>query len=255
MPELDSNKSSTALRAISVLEFLAEKRRGVSVAEVAEAIEADRSTAYRMLMTLRDAGYVDRDESGKTYALGYKLLTLSGALLRSDGRSELINRALRGLSDLTGETVHYCVFDRDASVLVHRAKGSQLVSVDFQIGDRSPLHCTSIGKALLAYQDVRIAEEIIAGGLKPLTARTITDPAALRQELARVRAQGFAFDDLEFHDDMRCVAVPLFENGGVRGGISLSGPSSRYTLDKLHELKDQALAAAQELSERLNAAS
>jgi DNA-binding IclR family transcriptional regulator len=252
MGKIDPNKSATALRALRVLEILGEARGPVGVAEVARGIGADRSTAYRMLMTLHDAGYVLRDESGKNYQLGYKLLSLSSALLNADERSEIILEAIRGLSAETGETVHYCILDRDATVLVYRAKGTQLVSVDFKIGDRAALHCTSIGKALLAYQDARLAEEIIARGLPKVAPNTITDAEAFRTELQKVRRQGFAFDDLEFHDDMRCIAVPVFEAGGaVRAGISLSGPASRYSLAKLEELKDRSLVAARNLARRL----
>jgi DNA-binding IclR family transcriptional regulator len=252
MGKIDPNKSATALRALRVLEILGEARTPVGVAEVASGIGADRSTAYRMLMTLHDAGYVLRDESGKNYQLGYKLLSLSSSLLNADERSEIIIEAIRDLAEETGETVHYCVLDRDMTVLVYRAKGTQLVSVDFKIGDRAPLHCTSIGKALLAFQDARLAEEIIARGLPKVAPKTITDAEAFRAELQKVRRQGFAFDDLEFHDDMRCIAVPVFEAGGaVRAGISLSGPASRYSLAKLEELKDLSLVAARNLAQRL----
>jgi len=252
MGKIDPNKSATALRALRVLEILGAARGPIGVAEVASGIGADRSTAYRMLMTLHDAGYVVRDESGKSYQLGYKLLSLSSSLLNADARSEIILDAIRDLSAETGETVHYCILDRDATVLLYRAKGTQLVSVDFKIGDRAPLHCTSIGKALLAYQDARLAEEIIARGLPKVAPKTITDPKAFRAELLKVRRQGFAFDDLEFHDDMRCIAVPVFEAGGaVRAGISLSGPASRYTLAKLEELKDRSLVTARTLARRL----
>jgi DNA-binding IclR family transcriptional regulator len=252
MGKIDPNKSATALRALRVLEILGEAREPLGVAEVASGIGADRSTAYRMLMTLHDAGYVVRDESGKNYQLGYKLLSLSSSLLNADERSEIILDAIRALSAETGETVHYCILDRDATVLVYRAKGTQLVSVDFKIGDRAPLHCTSIGKALLAFQEARLVEAVIARGLPRVASNTITQAATFRAELQKVRRQGFALDDLEFHDDMRCVAVPVFETGGaVRAGISLSGPASRYSLAKLEELKNRSLIAARNLARRL----
>ena len=248
----DSNKSATVLRALSVLEFLASTRRGRSVADVAEGIAADRSTAYRMLMTLLEAGYVTRDESLQSYRLGYRLLSLTRNLLTEGDRSRLVSQALARISDRTGETVHYCVHDGDATVLVQRVKGTQLVAVDFQIGDRSPLHCASIGKVILAFQDARKLEQIIAKGLSRVAAKTIVDPALFRKEMEKIRRQGYAFDDQEFHDDMRCVAVPIFETDGtVRSGISLSGPASRYTIAKLDQLRVEAAEAARELSRQL----
>lgn len=250
----DSNRSTTALRALKVLEILGATRAPVSVAEVARGIGADRSTAYRMLITLLDAGYVVRDDQTRNYRLSYRILALGKWLLSDDEQSELIMACLKDISDRTGETVHYSVLDRDEAALLFRAKGTQLVTVDFQIGDRAPLHCTSIGKVLLAFQDVRLVEQVIERGLPKVARNTITDPQAFRAELQRVRVQGYAYDDREFVDDMRCVAVPVFERDGVvKGGISLSGPRSRYTPPKLEELRKTALAATRQLSERLGA--
>jgi DNA-binding IclR family transcriptional regulator len=248
----DSNKSTTALRALKVLEILGGSRAPLSVAEVAGGIGADRSTAYRMLTTLMEPGYVVRDGRTQRYQLSYRILALTKWLLTDDERSELIVACLKDISNRTDETVHYSVLDQDAAALLFRAKGRQLVTVDFQIGDRAPLHCTSIGKVLLAFQDTLLVEQMIERGLPKVARNTITDPQAFRAELRRVRSQGYAYDDLEFADDMRCVAVPVFEKGGrLKGGISLSGPSSRYTTEKLEELKAVAVAAARRLSQQL----
>lgn len=245
-----SNTNLTALRALEVLEILGKAPAAQSAADVAAALAIERSTAYRMLTTLMAAGYVRR--SGRRYRLGYRVLSLAQALLAGDERGASIQAALQRLSALTRETVHYSVLDGDAAVLLYRAKGSQLVTVDFQIGDRAPLHCTSIGKVLLAYGDARLVDDVIRAGLPRTAPKTITDTDAFRLELERVRANGYAFDDLEFTEDMRCVAVPVFEpGGGVAGGISLSGPSSRYTDAKLAELRDAALAVAADLARDL----
>ena len=249
---VDPNKSTTALRALRVLETLAQARGALSAAEVAKIIGAERSTAYRMLMTLMEAGYVVRDPRSRAYRLGHKILALSRPLLSGEERAELVATCLRQISAQTGETVHYSVLERDCAVLVQRAKGSQLVTVDFQIGDRAPLHCTSIGKVLLAYQDAAAIEAAIKRGLPRAARNTITHAAGLRAELRKVRAQGYAYDDFEFADDMRCVAVPVIEKDDrVTGGISLSGPASRYTLQQLRELRDCAMAGARELSAKL----
>jgi DNA-binding IclR family transcriptional regulator len=252
MNEADPNVSATALKALAVLDLMGEQRRPVSVAEVAEQVGADRATAYRMLMTLVQAGYVRRDAGARLYRLSFKVLSLARYLVGEDERAGHILATLRRISEETAETVHYSVLDRDAAVLVFRAKGSQRVAVDFQIGDRSPLHCTSIGKVLLAYQDARATEAIIAAGLPRVTPNSITDPEALRSELAAVRAQGYAYDDLEFAPDMRCLAVPVFENGGaVPGGIAISGPSSRFDRAKLDTLRIVAMRHADALSRAL----
>ena len=249
----DPNKSTTALRALRVVEVLAEARAPLSASEVASIIETERSTAYRMLMTLMEAGYVVRDPRTRGYRLGYKILKLSRGLLSDDERTELIQECLREISSRTGEAVHYSVLDRDCAILVQRTKGTQLVAIDFHIGDRAALHCTSIGKLLLAYEDATMIEAAIRQGLPKQARNTITTPQRFRAELLKVRAQGYAYDDFEFADDMRCVAVPVFEASAKRplGGISLSGPSSRFTLPKLRDLRDCAMEAVNALSLRL----
>jgi DNA-binding IclR family transcriptional regulator len=173
------------------------------------------------------------------------VLSLARHLVSEDERASQILSTLRRISDEAGETVHYSALDRDAAVLLFRAKGTQRVAVDFQIGDRSPLHCSSIGKVLLAYLDSPAVEAILAAGLPQITPNTITDPDLLRAELNAVRANGYAFDDLEFAPDMRCVAVPVFENGGtVQGGIAISGPSSRFDRQKLDALRSVAVSVS-----------
>jgi DNA-binding IclR family transcriptional regulator len=249
---VDSNKSTTALRALKVLETLAASRTPVPVALVAQEIGADRSTAYRMLLTLIDAGYVDRDASSKHYKLSYKVLSLTKYLQHDERIAERVVTSLRQISEQTHETVHYSVRDRFESVLLYRVHGTQRVAIDFKIGDRSPLHCTSIGKVLLCHEDEDFIEQVLARGLPQFARRTIVEPQALRAELRRVRRQGYAYDEFEFADDMRCVAVPVFGQGGVlHGGISMSGPSSRYTQERLVELRHCALHEARELSTHL----
>lgn len=252
MSTLDTNISATALKALSVLDFLGAQRRPLSVIEVATGIGADRATAYRMLMTLVQAGYVTRDESAKNYALSLKVLSLTRNLIREDDRALQILSCIRQIADETGETVHYSMLEGESAVLLFRAKGTQRVSVDFQIGDRSALPSTSIGKVILAYQDARFADAIIAKGLPKIAPNTITDPDAMRRELALVRAQRYAFDDMELAPDMRCVAVAVFERGGlVPGGIAISGPSSRFDIPKLEHLRDILLGHARALSDKL----
>lgn len=249
---VDSNISATALKAFGVLDFVGEQKRPVTVAEVAAGTGADRVTAYRMLMTLVHSGYVQKDADAKHYRLTFKVLSLARYLVGEDERARRILATLRQISEETGETVHYSVLERDAAVLVYRAKGTQRVAVDFQIGDRSPLHCTSIGKVLLAFHDVRLTEAVIAHGLTKVAPNTITSPEDLRQSLARIRLDGYAIDDLEFAEDMRCVAIPVFENGSqVPGGIAISGPASRFNADKLDELRRIAVTHAASLSREL----
>lgn len=244
--------STTALKALRTLEIIADTPDELSIREVAERINTDKTTAYRMLLTLEEAGYVTRNEFSKRFKLTYKVVSLSRNLLAENEVSKLIIQTLRDISAITEETLHFSVLDGDESVLIHRVKGSHLVNVDFQIGDRAPLHATSIGKVLLAFQDYRFIEEILSRNLSQFAENTITDPDKLRRELHHIRSQGYALDDHEYSDSMRCIAVPVFEGGGrLSGGISISGPDFRFTNEKLEKLREPIMKGAQDLSRHL----
>ncbi len=252
MVERKNGVSATALKALQALEIIAGSTSPLSVQDLAKKLSSDKTTAYRMLLTLQSSGFVVRDEVTKRYSLSYKVVSLSRNLLAENEVTKLILNALRELVSVTYETFHYSVLNGNQTVLVLRVKGNQLVNVDFQIGDCSPLHCTAIGKVVLAFQDVRFLEEVIASGLPKMASNTITDPDELRLELNRIRSQGYAIDDHEFSDNMRCIAVPIFEGSGrVSGGISASGPDSRFTFEKLEELKKHMLTTSIDLSRQL----
>jgi len=244
--------STTAIKALRALEFVSEAKTPLSSKEVAGLMNCDKITAYRMLLTLEAAGYIKHDPITNRYSLSYKVISLGRNLLAENEVSRMVTQTMRDLSAATLETLHFSVLDGNRSVLVNRIKGSQLVTVDFQIGDRAELHCTSIGKVLLAFQDTRFIERFIAQGLTRRAINTITDPVLFRAELARIRAQGYAMDDHEFSDNMRCVAVPIFNNGGiVNSGLSISGPDTRFTIEKLNELSVLLLEASMALSRNL----
>lgn len=244
--------SSTALKALRTLDIVASSQSDLSIQDVADQLKTDKITAYRMLVTLHNAGYLVKNEETKRYRLSYKIVSLCRNLLAENEVTNLIMRTLKELSQKTQETLHYSVLDGHEAVLIHRVKGSQLVNVDFQIGDRSPLHCTSIGKVLLAFQEPSIIDRVVDAGLARFASNTIVDPEAFRRELRKIRMEGYALDDHEFADNMRCIAVPVFENGGVvRSGISISGPDSRLTIEKLYELKTSLMEASSTLSRQL----
>ena len=250
--ELAPSASSTALKALRVLETVAAEPRALSLAEVAGRVGLNKSAAHRMLATLMAAGYVRQDGHSRRYSLSYRVVSLSRNLLAEDEVMHLARATLEDLAAETGEGIHLAMLDGMETVLVQRVKGARIVAVDFQVGDRSQLHCTSIGKALLAYQPPETVDEVIARGLPARTPNTITQPDALRHELRSIRARGYAVDDREMYEDMRCLAVPVFERDTpVRMGISCSGPAARFTLEHLDKLREPLLRASRELSAKL----
>ena len=234
----DSNKSSTVLRSFTVLEHVARCEAPPTASQLSSSIGMDRVTCYRMLRTIEDAGYLVCDPDTKTYRLSRKILSLAQSVLANEVDRERIDKTLKSISSRTGETCHYSVLEGSETILMQRAKGTQLVAVDFQIGTRCELHATSIGKAILANQSETFIQEYLGrNDLIGYTERTLTDPRNLNQELVKIKEQGVAFDMEELSSGMNCVAVPIHEiDGSVTGGISISGPITRFTSAQLKVL-------------------
>jgi DNA-binding IclR family transcriptional regulator len=247
----DTNKSSTALRAFEVLEVVAKDGSPLSATEIARRIGLDRATCYRMLRTIEEAGYLVRDADSRNFRMSRRVVSLAKHLLAEDEDRLLVSQTLKRISAASGETSHYSEIDRDSAILTQRSKGTQLVAVDFQIGERSALHTTSVGKAILAFQPRDFVEAYLKKPLSRSTPHTIADAAMLVAELDRIRAEGIAYDHYELALGMKCVAVPAREtNGTVRAGISISGPDSRFNETKLRDL-GQLIAAEAEVLERM----
>jgi DNA-binding IclR family transcriptional regulator len=244
----DSNRSTTALRAFQVLEAIAHDGGAMSAAEVSRRMGLDRVTCYRMLCTIEEAGYLVRDADSRKFRMSRRVVSLAKHLLAEDEDRLLISQALQRISAATGETAHYSEIDRDSAILTMRSKGTQLVAVDFQIGERSALHTTSVGKAILAFQPREFVAAYLARPLSRRTPHTIADPAMLTSELEKIKAAGVAYDRYELALGMKCVAVPLRDpNGTVRSGISISGPDSRFVDAKLAELGERIAIEAETL--------
>jgi len=246
------NKSSTVGKAFQLLEKLAASKDPMTVASLTEITDFDKTTTYRFLMTLVDLGYVVRDEATRSFCLSYKIVSLGRNLLRENERTKMINEALKNLSEITQETIHYAILEGDETVVTQKVKGSYLVAVEFQVGDRSPLTYTSIGKAISAYQEDSFVQKIIDNGLVKKARNSIDEPAEFLEELKKIRKKGYAVDDHEYSDDMRCIAVPIFEHGGiVNAGISISGPDSRFTIERLKKLSIPMKEVSRNLSQKL----
>lgn len=237
-------KSSTVLKALRMLESISDHGGEIALSQAADLTGIDRSTAYRLMRTLESAGYVSQSSDTKKYRLSYKILALGQPALKKASVDDIILETLKHLAAKTNETAHFQVLDGDHAAIRLQAKGSQLVSVNFKIGDRSKLHCTSIGKVLLATQDPPFIEKIIARGLEAVTPQTITDPKKFRDELVKVRQRGYATDESEFSHDLCCVAVSIVNSENrLFGGINFAGPRSRFTKAYVRALARDLLEA------------
>ena len=246
--------SRTVRKALDILDCLSREKAPLSTSDVARRCGLSRPTTYRLMATLAAYGYVSPDHNqDERYRLGYKILELSKSLL--DG-VELRQQALPFLGNLSrtvNETVHLAVLDHDEVVYIDKVESTQPVRMHSTIGTRSPLHCTSLGKAIAAYLPADERSALLGRlALPKRTARTITDRARLEDHLAEVRRQGFAMDDIENEEGIRCVGAPIFDHRGAAiAALSVSGPAYRLSLERAHELAVQVRSAAAALSREL----
>jgi IclR family transcriptional regulator, acetate operon repressor len=217
-------------RGLTILEAVAESTEPVALKRLTGLLGIDRSSVFRLANTLRQRRFLANPDGRKDYVLGPSIWRLS----RKYGRNVLISMCrehVRALSDTTGETAHLAVRDGRQALFIdcHVATG-QVLTVSGQTGELVPLHATAHGKALLA--DFEGSElELLLGGqtLQAHTKRTVVSVSDLARACGRIADRGFATDDGEFLDGLRCVAAPIRDqDGGIVASIGISAPQSRF---------------------------
>jgi IclR family acetate operon transcriptional repressor len=244
--------STTVIKAFAILDLLASKHEGgISLSDVSDTLNNSKSTSHRYLTTLEELGVVVRDEVDHFY-LGPKLIELTGIFL---SKLDLRNEGepfLERLSLQTQETTHLAIPSGTDVIYIAKVDSSHSIRMASHIGARSPMYCTSLGKAILAYYPVERVEEIAQRGLHSRTQFTISTIEALHAELIQVRTQGFAIDNQENEEGVRCVGAPIFDySRKVIGAISVSGPANRITEDRFDLLGSLTADAATRISKSM----
>ena len=245
---------STLDRGLRILELLAgdEAKSGLTLTELGRALGMPRSTLFRFLATLRARGYIDRDPVTDRYRLGSRVLTIAGAFLDNLDIRHVARPALQALCDRTHELVHLATLDHGEVVTIERIEGKHPVSLQTGVGARRPVYCTASGKAILACLPTETVDRILATGMTVYTPRTITSPALMHEHLAEVRRLGYAVDDEERIEGVRCAAAPILDHdGNVVGAISVAAPCQRTSLERLREFGEEVKSTAGEISRQL----
>jgi IclR family KDG regulon transcriptional repressor len=240
-------------RGLSILEIIAKKGKGITMAEVSREIGLHTSTTFHLLRTLSTLGYLAQDENTREYVLGSKVFHLAASAWTEVQLLKASSPLLTEMAEQTGETSHLAIFEQGEVIVINRIDGSSPIRLSDRVGCPRPAHCTAIGKVLLAHlSEVELKAFLGKHELRPITPRTITAVPVLEQELARVRDQGYAFDDEEFNQGIRCLAAPVRNfTGQVVAAIGISGPVWRVSLDRVAQLTDFVKAMGHRLSEAL----
>lgn len=242
-------------RALAILDALNASSFPLSVQEVSRIHKMPYSTAFYLLETMEQCGYVQRNEESKKYTLGYKLSVLrDGAAARNylDLRA-LASPFLEELAQLTGLTVHLAVLQEEAAIYIEKRESPGYIRLNTWIGKRNSLHCTAVGKALLMYLSETAIRSLCPPARMPRrTDRTITSEDGLIEDLAKARQRGYAFDDGEDEKEGRCVAAPVFgSDGKVIAALGLSGTLAQIDLHKIDAFGKLVMHHAEQISARL----
>jgi len=245
---------STLDKGLHVLEVLAsvDSADGLSLTELSRTLGMHRTTLLRVLTTLQARGYVSRNRMTDRFRLGMRVLSLASTVLRGLDLRQVARPTLERLCAETQELVLLTVLDHGAVVTVECLEGNQTIALRTELGARRPAYCTASGKALLAHMADDEVDQILATGMPPVTPRTITSADVMRQHLAETRERGFAWDDEERLEGVRCVASAVFDvEGHTRGAVSIASPSLRTSWERMGQLGIAVSAAAQEISRGL----
>ncbi|TDT51031.1 IclR family transcriptional regulator [Fonticella tunisiensis] len=248
-----SNLIQSVDRALQILECFSRENRELGVTEISKYLGLHKSTTFGLLSTLESRGYVEQNLDNGKYRLGLKLFELGNLVHEGLDLRKQAYPFLKELVDKYQETVHLVVNDRGEAVYIDKVEGPGAIRMYSQVGKRPPMYCTGVGKAILAYMpDKEVDRILFEKGLRPFTPNTITDVDKLKAHLAEIREQGYSFDNEEIEIGLRCVAAPIKNHKGeVIAAISVAGPSTRMTWEKMNILAISVKEAAVNISRRM----
>ncbi len=246
------NSVQAVKRALKIIELLGRCREEWGVTDIGRELGLHKSTIYRLLSTMSEEGFIEQTPSGK-YQLGIKILEIGGRMLNNIEIRKVAMPYLLDLSKRAGETVHLVVLHQGEGIYVDKVEAENVIRMHSTIGARVKLHCSGVGKCILAYLPPEETQEIIKKhGLVKITDNTITSVEALMAELAKVKEKGYALDDEENEYGIRCVAGPILDyRERPVAAISVSGPIMRMTMEKVEEISAQVVKTALLISKRM----
>lgn len=240
-------------RGLLIVEAVADMDTPTTLSAIARRTNLNPSTTHHILKALVEFGYLIHSRDNRTYSLSSKLFQIIGRTWTIDQLADIAQPYLKELGDLTGEGTSLAVFQDDRVIIAAKREPDGPLRVAQKIGDARPIHCTAVGKVLVAWLPEPKREALIERiAFQRKTTKTITSPAMFRQELARVRETGIGFDNEEHIKGVRCMAVPVKDySGEVRLALCIVGPKVNLPDRRVNKLKHDLIAMAGRLSTRL----
>ena len=253
MANENSGAVQSVVRALSLLQVLAESPADCSLTEITRQAKLPPSTAHRLLNSLIQAGYVSQNPETARYGLGNNLILLSRKAAQKHQLIQVARPFMEKLAHQMGETVNLTTRDDDMVIQLDHVDSPNILRVAYPVGERFPLHASASGKLFLAYLSRDVRDPILKGKRHSFTEATLVERAKLLDELEAIRKRGYSVDDNEREIGVRCVAAPIKNaHGQVVAAISLTGPSLRLSATRLHELAVVLVKTGQTIAEAWN---
>jgi DNA-binding IclR family transcriptional regulator len=239
-------------RTIAVLQAVADSETDLPAADIARQLRLHKSTVHRLLVVLESYRLIKKGPEG-AYGLGTRLIELGECAIARLRLSEYAEPHLRALAEQTGEGAHVTILNGTKLLSIAHAEGRWALHSLTRTGQSTSIHCTAAGKAVLAFLSAEACDDLLARlPLKRNTRRTIVKLSAIKMELMRVRELGYAVDDEEFEEGLRCVSAPVFDHRGhVVASLSMAAPVFRLRKERVPQVARLVAAAAQALSNDL----
>lgn len=250
-PKKPAYKVQVLDRAINILEFVAKNGGGeAGLPELSAAMKLHKTTTHRIAHVLESRGLLRRAPDSNRYRLGLHLYDLGYHALDSVNLRDEARPIMTRVAYEVGETVHLAVLDRAEVLYIERIEAQRSLTMGSKLGDRNPVYCTALGKAILAFSSESEVDQALAGcRMEARTRNTITNVLSLKRELQRIRDRGYSIDEEEIEDGIRCVSAPILNSANrAVAAISTSGPSSRITPNRFQSIGKTLLKAAEEIS-------
>lgn len=253
MPAIKTQSVPSLEKALSILELLVGFKAGLTLPEIVQKTGMPKSSIHCLLVTLERRGYLHRNDRTGRYKFGLQLFSLANMALSGLKLRDEAAPFLRGLVEKTHLTAHMVILEHREAVLISKYEPSGIFRLATWIGKRMDLHCTGLGKALMAYLPKEEVNEIIEEhGLPRHNDNTLCSRRRLKEELARTVERGFAVDNEEDEIGLRCIGAPVFGvDNRVLASISVAGTTAQITLENLRKLAEEVKQTAVAISRSL----
>lgn len=250
-PALRQEPISSMRNALRLLNMFSMDEPELTLKELAEKLEVGISTAHRLTATLIEEGFIIRDPASRKFRLAASILAMGHTILSSNELCRVATPVLEQLARESGETAHLAIIKGDRVIYLQKVDSSHPVHLLSHIGRQNPVHCTSSGQVILAFQPDDEIKRMIDMGLPRYTSNTVTSPEQYKQKLETIRNQGYAISIEELHAGVSSIAAPVKNRlGKVIASVSIAGPTSRIHSAKEKRLIQLVIEAANEVSKQ-----